>query len=148
MKRNRRNKEIKNLAYEKYVLITFNFNDFRRFSWSMIGGHDREGGEVSDSSDLCDTHPGSSEQGGRNVEDAEQNDVPVQTAALLASLHQYKSKDKSVETLCSVRKMSGFVLNNQKFVRAFRNTKIYKIPFALKGYCVMKRKDKKVQVNH
>jgi hypothetical protein len=114
----------------------------------MIGGHDREGGKVSDSSDLCDTHPGSSEQGGWNVKDAQQDDVPVQTAALLASLHQDQSKEKSVETFHSVSKMSGFVMNTQKFVTVFRNPQIFKIPFALKGCCIMKRIDKKAQVNH
>jgi len=72
-------------------LLTFDFNHFGQLSGRVIGRHDGQGREVGDGSNLSDAHPGSSEDGCRNVEKTQKNDVPVKAAALLALLHQDES---------------------------------------------------------
>ncbi len=57
----------------------------------MIGGHDGESCHVGHGSDLCHTHPGSSEKCGRNIEQTQKDNVPVKSAAFLASLHHNQS---------------------------------------------------------
>ena len=71
---------------------TFDFDKLGRFSGRMVSRPDGEHGEVGDGSNESDAHPGSSEQNGRDVEEADQDDVPVKAAALPALLHQDESK--------------------------------------------------------
>ena len=59
----------------------------------MVGRHDGQRREVGDGSNLGNAHPGSSEQGRRNVEQTQKDDVPVKAAALLALFHQDQPKD-------------------------------------------------------
>ena len=61
----------------------------------MIGRPDGEDGEVSDGSNESDAHPGAAEEGGWDVEEADQDDVPVEAAALLALLHQDQSSGET-----------------------------------------------------
>ncbi len=68
-------------------LFTFDIDHFGGLSWCVIGRHNGEGREVSHRPDLSHTHPGSSEQGCRNVEDTEKDNVPVEATTFLAALH-------------------------------------------------------------
>ena len=70
-----------------------------RFSGLVSGGHDSEGRQVSDGANGGRADPGSSEQSTRNVEHAQQDDVPVKTAALLTLVHQDKPGTKEKKAL-------------------------------------------------
>ena len=59
----------------------------------MVGRPDGEHGEVGDGAHEGDAHPWAAEEDGRDVEEADQDDVPVKAAALLALLHQDQSKE-------------------------------------------------------
>lgn len=67
--------------------LIFDVNNFGRFSGLVSCRHHGEGGQVGDGSDGGRTDPGSSEKCTRNVEHAEEDDVPVKAAPLLALVH-------------------------------------------------------------
>ena len=66
---------------------TFDINNVRRFSRLVNGGHDGEGGEVSDGAHGGRADPGTAEERARDVEHAQQHHVPVEAAALLTLVH-------------------------------------------------------------
>ena len=65
----------------------------------MRGGHDREGGQVGHGSNRGRADPRSSEQTGNGVQEAEEDDVPVDTASFLELVHQDEPEEEKTLNL-------------------------------------------------